>query len=127
MKLKDNITIPAFKFRLTYLIAGLFLIVFIILTTIQFINTKELKKENKIFKKQNKELTTTNLKLLSEVQADSIKIASAIKKVDSLKQSDAKYKQQIYLIKKRYEKLKIDYASATNSERNRIFTNLINN
>jgi cell division protein FtsB len=125
--MKEQLFIPAFTVNIikVILIAG---VVFLgVVQLFQWNSTNILQQQNKQFKTEIKELATTNKTLKNEVLKDSIKIAAQLQKIDSLTATDKKYKTELYTIKKRYEKLKINYHIANNDERNRIFANLINN
>ncbi|SEH05276.1 hypothetical protein [Candidatus Venteria ishoeyi] len=125
--MKEKLTIPEFSVNIIKIILITGVVFLMVVQLFQWNSTSILRQQNKQFKTEIKGLATTNKTLKNEVLNDSIKIAALLQKIDSLTATDKLYKTELYTIKQRYEKLKIEYDIASDNKRNRIFTDIINN
>ena len=125
--MKDNIKIPEFNLKLSYVVP-IVLIIFLGFTTIQqWRSTSELRNANKDLERTNESLLDYKDALAEIVRKDSLKLLKTQTTIDSLLVLDKKHIRQIYSINKKYEKLKMDYNTSNTDDKNRIFTDLINN
>jgi NADH:ubiquinone oxidoreductase subunit 5 (subunit L)/multisubunit Na+/H+ antiporter MnhA subunit len=125
--MKDNIKIPEFNLKLSYVIPIVLIIFLGFITIQQWRSTSELRNANKDLKQTNETLLDYKYALAEKVRKDSLKLLITQITIDSLLVLDQKHIRQIYSINKKYEKLKMDYNTSNTDDKNRIFTDLINN
>ena len=127
VKDKININIPAFSLRWSSVLPLIIGAVFIYLFILQWNSTGELRKENKELNSTNEKLLDSYAEIKEIVKSDSLFIVRSLIIIDSLKESDKKHRRESYNIRRKYEKLKIDYSSATTDDKWDIFTRAIDN
>ena len=125
--MKKNIEVPAFKINLFVVLPYLILIVVGVFAFFQWQSNYNFNQANKKLEKKNDSITAVNDKFLKQIEQDSIVIAETQLKVNELLLSDSIQKHQLNTIKWRYEKLKKDYYNSSSADKNKLFTELINN
>lgn len=125
--MKKNIEVPAFKINLFVVLPYLILIVVGVFAFLQWQSNYNFNQANKKLEKKNDSITAVNDKFLKQIEQDSIVIAETQLKVNELLLSDSIQKHQLNTIKWRYEKLKKDYYNSSSADKNKLFTELINN
>jgi hypothetical protein len=127
VKDKTQIIIPPIHIRKSRELPIIIAIIFIGLFIWQCNSTGDLRNQNKALEETNKELIHSKTVIDDKVRLDSLLIVRKQVTIDSLTAIEQKHLRQLYNVNKKYEKLKIDYSSATSDDKWELFTRAINN
>ena len=125
--MNNQIQVPAFKINIIYLLAIALVFLLSWSTISQWQSNKDINQSNLELKKQNIDLQFEVKRNEAIIKDNEIITDRLANRVNELIKSDSIQKKQLQTIKWRYAKLKQDYNSASTSDKNKLFTDLINN
>ena len=125
--MNNHIQVPAFKINIIYLLAIALVFLLSWSTIRQWQSNKDINQSNLELKKKNINLQFEVKRNEAIIKDNEIITDRLANRVNELIKSDSIQKKQLQTIKWRYAKLKQDYNSASTSDKNKLFTDLINN
>ena len=125
--MNNQIQVPAFKINIIYLLAIALVFLLSWSTISQWQSNKDINQSNLELKKKNIDLQFEVKRNEAIIKDNEIITDRLANRVNELIKSDSIQKKQLQTIKWRYAKLKQDYNSASTSDKNKLFTDLINN